>query len=86
MTNKKQGKAPRRSRAMLPGQEQIPGTKLTATLKGRIFETSVVVGTEGKPEVGGVRRTWGSFDGRDYGLDTLRMIVLAEREDSANPA
>jgi SAM-dependent methyltransferase len=27
-----------------------------------------------------VRQTWGGFDGRDYGLDTLRMIVLSEKE------
>jgi SAM-dependent methyltransferase len=27
-----------------------------------------------------VQRTWGGFDGRDYGLDTLRMIVLTEKE------
>jgi SAM-dependent methyltransferase len=27
-----------------------------------------------------VRQTWGGFDGRDYGPDTLRMIVLAEKE------
>jgi SAM-dependent methyltransferase len=26
------------------------------------------------------RGTWGAFDGRDYGLDTRRMIVLAEKE------
>ncbi len=27
-----------------------------------------------------VRQTWGGFDGRDYGLDTLRMIVLSEKQ------
>ncbi len=27
-----------------------------------------------------VRRTWGCFDGREYGLDTRRMIVLSEKE------
>src|SRR3990170_3061905 len=26
-----------------------------------------------------VRRTWGGFDGREYGLDSRRMIVLAEK-------
>jgi SAM-dependent methyltransferase len=26
-----------------------------------------------------VRRTWGAFDGREYGLDSRRMIVLAEK-------
>jgi SAM-dependent methyltransferase len=28
-----------------------------------------------------VRRTWGGFDGREYGLDSRRMIVLSEKED-----
>jgi SAM-dependent methyltransferase len=27
-----------------------------------------------------VRQTWGGFDGREYGLDTRRMIVLAEKD------
>jgi SAM-dependent methyltransferase len=27
-----------------------------------------------------LRRTWGGFDGRDYGLDARRMIVLSEKE------
>lgn len=27
-----------------------------------------------------VRRTWGGFDGREYGPDSRRMIVLAEKE------
>ena len=27
-----------------------------------------------------VRRTWGGFDGREYGLDSRRMIVLSEKE------
>jgi SAM-dependent methyltransferase len=26
-----------------------------------------------------LRRTWGGFDGRDYGLDARRMIVLSEK-------
>ena len=26
-----------------------------------------------------VRRTWGGFDGREYGLDSRRMIVLSEK-------
>ena len=51
MTNKKQGKAPRRRRATVPHAELVPGTMLTATLKGRTFEASVVSGAEGKPEV-----------------------------------
>lgn len=29
-----------------------------------------------------VRRTWGAFDGREYGLDSRRMIVLAEKARS----
>ncbi len=27
-----------------------------------------------------VQRTWGGFDGREYGLDSRRMIVLSEKE------
>jgi SAM-dependent methyltransferase len=30
-----------------------------------------------------VRRTWGGFDGRDYDLDSRRMIVLSEKGDVA---
>ena len=30
-----------------------------------------------------VRRTWGGFDGREYGLNSRRMIVLAEKESVA---
>ncbi len=26
-----------------------------------------------------VRKTWGGFDGQEYGLDSVRMIVLAEK-------
>ena len=51
MTNKKQRKAPRRRRATVPHTELVPGTMLTATLKGRTFEASVVSGAEGKPGV-----------------------------------
>jgi SAM-dependent methyltransferase len=27
----------------------------------------------------GVRRTWGGFDGREYGLNSRRMVVLSEK-------
>ena len=30
-----------------------------------------------------VRQTWGGFDGREYGLNSRRMIVLAEKESVA---
>ena len=30
-----------------------------------------------------VRQVWGGFDGQEYGLDSPRMIVLAEKGDVA---
>ena len=44
-------KASKRRRTAVPHEELVPGTVLTATLKGRTFSASVVLGPEGKPEV-----------------------------------
>jgi hypothetical protein len=44
-------KASKRRRTAVPHEELIPGTVLTATLKGRTFSASVVLGPEGRPEV-----------------------------------
>ncbi len=55
MTEKKRDKAPRRRRATVPHAELVPGTMLTATLKGRTFEASVVSGAPQADQGGGVR-------------------------------
>ncbi len=44
-------KASKRRRTTVPHEELVPGTVLTATLKGQTFSASVVLGDEGKPEV-----------------------------------
>ena len=44
-------KSSKRRRTTVPHEELVPGSELTATLKGRTFAASVVVGAEGKPEV-----------------------------------
>ena len=44
-------KATKRRRTTVPHEELVPGTELTATLKGQAFSASVVLGEEGKPEV-----------------------------------
>ena len=44
-------KAPERRRTTVPHEELVPGTELTATLKGQTFAASVVLGDEGKPVV-----------------------------------
>jgi len=47
----------KRRRTAVPHEDLVPGTVLTATLKGQTFSASVVLGPEGRPEVefGGVR-------------------------------
>ncbi len=45
------GKATKRRRTTVPHEELVPGTVLTATLKGQTFSASVVLGDEGTPEV-----------------------------------
>ena len=52
------GKATKRRRTTVPHDELVPGTELTATIKGQAFSASVVLGEEGKPEV--------EFDGVRY--------------------
>ncbi len=54
----KPGKATKRRRTAVPHEELVPGTVLTATLKGQTFSASVVLGDEGKPKV--------EFDGARY--------------------
>jgi hypothetical protein len=44
-------KSSKRRRTTVPHEELVPGTELTATLKGQTFAASVVLGEEGKPEV-----------------------------------
>jgi len=44
-------KSSKRGRTTVPHEELIPGSELTATLKGQTFAASVVLGAEGKPEV-----------------------------------
>jgi hypothetical protein len=51
MTEKKRDKTARRRRTAVPHEELVPGTVLTASLKGQTFSASVVLGAEGKPEV-----------------------------------
>ncbi len=47
----KPGKATKRRRTAVSHEELVPGTVLTASLKGQTFSASVVLGDEGKPEV-----------------------------------
>jgi len=51
-------KGSKRRRTTVPHEELVPGTVLTATLKGKTFSASVVLGPEGRPEV--------EFDGARY--------------------
>ncbi len=51
-------KGSKRHRTTVPHEELVPGTVLTATLKGRTFSASVVLGPQGKPGV--------EFDGARY--------------------
>ncbi len=51
MTEKKPDKPAKRRRAAVPHEELVPGTVLSATLKGQTFSASVVLGDEGTPEV-----------------------------------
>ncbi len=51
MPEKKRDKAARRQRTAVPHEELVPGTVLTASLKGQTFSASIVLGAEGKPEV-----------------------------------
>ncbi len=44
-------KSSKRRRTTVPHEELVPGTELTATLKGQTFAASVVLGDEGKPVV-----------------------------------
>ena len=44
-------KSSKRRRTTVPHEELVPGTVLTASLKGQTFSASVVLGDEGKPEV-----------------------------------
>ena len=44
-------KPSKRRRTTVPHEELVPGTVLTASLKGQTFSASVVLGDEGKPEV-----------------------------------
>ncbi len=46
-----QRESSKRRRTTVPHEELVPGTVLTATLKGQKFSASVVLGHEGKPEV-----------------------------------
>ena len=41
----------KRRRTAVPHEELVPGTVLTASLKGQTFSASVVLGDEGTPEV-----------------------------------
>ncbi len=45
------GKGSKRHRTTVAHEELIAGTVLTATLKGRTFSASVVLGPQGRPEV-----------------------------------
>ena len=42
-------KSSKRRRATVPHEELVPGTVLTATLKGQTYSASVVLGDEGTP-------------------------------------
>ena len=44
-------KVSKRHRTAVPHEELVPGTVLTATLKGKTFSASVVLGAEGRPQV-----------------------------------
>ena len=44
-------KSSKRRRTTVPHEELVPGSELTASLKGQTFAASVVLGAEGKPEV-----------------------------------
>ena len=58
-TTKKSSKRQRRTRLAVSHEELIPGTRLTASLKGKTYDASVVAGDAGKPEIefGGKRYT-----------------------------
>ncbi len=58
-TTKKSSKRQRRTRLGVSHEELIPGTRLTASLKGKTYDASVVAGDAGKPEIefGGKRYT-----------------------------
>ena len=51
-------KGSKHHRTTVPHEELVVGTALTATLKGRTFSASVVLGQQGRPEV--------EFDGARY--------------------
>ena len=56
---KKSSKRQRRTRLAVAHEELIPGTRLTASLKGKAHAALVVAGDAGKPEIefGGKRYT-----------------------------
>ncbi len=48
---KKSGKRQRRVRLAVSHEELIPGTRLTASLKGKTYDAMVVAGDARKPEI-----------------------------------
>ena len=44
-------KSSKRQRTTVPHEKLVPGTVLTASLKGQTFAASVILGAEGNPEV-----------------------------------
>ena len=51
MAKKQRKKTSKRRRTTVPHEELVPGTELTATLKGHTFSASVVLGPDGRPEI-----------------------------------
>lgn len=51
MRKSKQAAAAKRRRSTVPHDDLVPGTALTATIKGQTFSASVVVGPDHKPEI-----------------------------------
>ncbi len=58
-TTKKPSKRQRRTRLAVSHEELIPGTRLTASLKGKTYEAMIVGGDAGRAEIesGGKRYT-----------------------------
>ena len=55
---KKSSKRQRRTRLAVSHEELIPGTRLTASLKGKTYEAVVIEGDDGRAEI--------EFDGKRF--------------------
>jgi len=54
------------------------GQRRTHRISFRLYTLTELAGMLSRAGLA-VRRTWGGFDGREYGLNSRRMIVLAEK-------